>query len=83
MKVTVLRNFSYSTTGRDNHSAVAGKEVDIPDHLVDGLVKERYVAVSKRPVVAKAPPSQKVVTPPEKQANEAAPEVKAEVPPAE
>ena len=44
MKVQVLKPFTYSADGIHSRSAAKGDEVDIPDALVPGLVKEGFIA---------------------------------------
>ncbi len=43
MKVFALRSFSYSRDGVTAIEAAAGAESDIPDEMVDALVREGYI----------------------------------------
>lgn len=44
VKCHILKNFMFSKNGIHAQEAVAGHNVDIPDHLVPGLAKEGFVS---------------------------------------
>lgn len=64
-RATVLKGFPFSRTGTDTHTAVAGVDIDVPDHLVDGLAREGFIRMYGQKGAGAAPENKAEAAAPE------------------